>query len=201
MKRKPADFSFSRAVREWCFVQLPLLDVARFRKEAKSRGLSDLGLFDRDAWETLDREELLAPVAYARHGMWQHDMVGCLADGDLAVREEVGYRPWAQLCEEAEAIGQDAAPQVLYHHWQLFWLAELQDCLTPAVAWSQLGEGLDDFFAAGQRSALYRTRSRSPSCGRQRSDGEEQSSCWSGCRTSSIRASEAGRDGPAGPAG
>jgi hypothetical protein len=148
MKGTPADFSFSRAVREWCFVQLPLLDVARFRKEAKSRGLSDLGLFDRDAWETLDREEILVPVAYARHGMWQHDMVGCLADGDLAVREEVSYRPWAQLCEEAEAIGQDAAPQVLYHHWQLFWLTELQDCLTPAVAWSQLGEGLDDFFAA-----------------------------------------------------
>lgn len=148
MEGKTADFNFSRAVREWCFVQLPLVDVVNFRKEAKSRGLSDLGLFDRDPWETLDREELLVPVAYARHGMWQHDMLGCLEDGDLAVREEVGYRPWSQLREEAVAIGQDAAPQVLYHHWQIFWLAELQDYLTPAVAWSRLGEGLDDFFAA-----------------------------------------------------
>jgi len=153
MEGKPMDFSFSPAVRGWCFVQLPLLDVAKFRKQAKSRGLSDFGHFDRDPWETLDREELLVPVAYARHGMWHYDMVGCLEDGDLAVREEVGYRPWTQLREEAKAIGQDALPQVLYHHWQLFWLAELQAYLTPAVAWSRLGEGLDEFFVARAKIA------------------------------------------------
>ncbi len=44
-------------------------------------------------------------------------------------------------------------PQVLYHHWQLFWLADLQDYLTPAVAWSRLGEGLDDFYEARAKIA------------------------------------------------
>lgn len=147
MKPSSGDFNFSRALRSWCFVQLPLLDVGKFRKEAKSRSLSDLGLFDTDPWETLDREEIFVPVAYARHGMWQHDQLGCLEDGDLMVREEVGHRPWAELREEAEAIhGQEAAPQFLYHHWQLFWLAELQNLLQPHVAWGQLGEGLDPFF-------------------------------------------------------
>lgn len=55
----PGSFDFSRAVREWCFVQLPLLDLGEFRTMARARGLTDMGLHARDPWETLDREELL----------------------------------------------------------------------------------------------------------------------------------------------
>ena len=97
-------FDFSRAVRDWCFVQLPLLDIGRLRNEAKTRGIEDLGLLAREPWEALDREDIFVPVAYARHGMWSYDQLGSLADGDIAVREEVGYRPWADLQEEAEEI-------------------------------------------------------------------------------------------------
>ena len=128
-------------------MQLPLMDLGKLRDEAKRRGLDDLGLFARDPWETLDREEIFVPVAYARHGMWRHDQPGCLDDGDLTIREEVGYRPWAQQHEEAEAIHGDRADlQVLYHHWQLLWLGELQASLSPGVPWGNLGDGLDVFF-------------------------------------------------------
>jgi hypothetical protein len=143
----PGNFDFSRAVREWSFVQLPLVELAKFRDEARKRGLSDFGVLERDAWETLDREELLTPVAYARHGMWHYDQPACLDDGDLVVREEVGHRPWAELRAESESIyGDDANPQILYHHWQLFWLGELQGRLSPGVLWGQLGDGLEEFY-------------------------------------------------------
>jgi hypothetical protein len=65
------------------FVQLPLLDLGQLRTETERRGLDGLGLFARDPWETLDREEIFTPVAYARHGVWHYDQPGCLADGDL----------------------------------------------------------------------------------------------------------------------
>lgn len=143
----PGNFNFSRAVREWNFVQLPLVDLGHFRGEVRRRGLSDLGVLERDSWETLDREELFTPVAYARHGMWHYDQTGCLDDGDLVVREEVGHRPWGEFRAESESIhGDDANPQILYHHWQLFWLSALQDRLTPAVTWGQLGHGLEEFY-------------------------------------------------------
>ncbi|HET8861915.1 MAG TPA: hypothetical protein VFM94_01535, partial [Solirubrobacterales bacterium] len=119
----------------------------KLRGEVRKRGLSDFGVLERDAWETLDREELLTPVAYARHGMWHYDQPACLNDGDLVVREEIGYRPWAELRAESESIhGDDANPQILYHHWQLFWLGELQDRLSPSVLWGQLGDGLKEFY-------------------------------------------------------
>jgi hypothetical protein len=150
----PGDFNFSRAVREWCFVQLPLLSLREFRDQAKARGLDALGPFEEGPWELLDREELLVPVAYARHGDWRYDQEGCLADGDLAVREEVGHRPWGELAEEARSIhGDDGHPQVLYHHWQLLWLAELLGTLRPGVAFGQLGEGLRAFYEMRARLA------------------------------------------------
>src|SRR4051794_10283931 len=71
---------------------------AASRTALKERGLSDLGLFARDPWETLDREGILVPVAYARHGFW--NVLDCLADGDLRVREESGYVPWDELRAE-----------------------------------------------------------------------------------------------------
>lgn len=86
------NFTFSRAVREWCFVQLPLFELRKLHEEAKARGLSDLGLFSRDPWETLDRDEIFVPVAYALHGFWQQDQPGCLDDGDLTIRDESGYQ-------------------------------------------------------------------------------------------------------------
>lgn len=152
----PGDFTFSRAVREWSFVQLPLIELRAFRDAAKERGLSDLGLFERDAWETLDREGILTPVAYARHGFWEDQLEACLEDGDLKVRDDVGHIAWAQLNADAEEThGDDANLQVLYHHWQLPAVAELQQWLAPAVPWGNLGHGLESFFAArSQMSAV-----------------------------------------------
>ena len=145
----PGNFTFSRAVREWCFVQLPLLELGALRKALKGRGLSDLGLFERDAWETLDREGLVVPVAYARHGFWDHNLFECLEDGDVRVREESGYVAWKTLRSEAqEAHGDDANLQVLYHHWQILAVAELQDWLAPGVPWGNLGDGLEAFYDA-----------------------------------------------------
>lgn len=141
-------------MREWCFVQLPLVELRRLRDAAKERGLSDLGLFERDAWETLDREGLLVPVAYARHGFWEHQLEACLEDGDFKVRENVGHIPWEELRADAEAgHGDDANVQVLYHHWQLLALAELQQWLAPAVPWGNLGDGLESFYAVRAQMA------------------------------------------------
>jgi hypothetical protein len=150
----PGRFTFSRAVREWCFVQLPLIELSNFRDQAKDRGLDNLGLMSREPWETLDREGLLVPVAYARHASWKQDQIGCLDDGDLKVREEVGYLSWEEQAEEAEGLhGEQAGLQVLYCHWQLLWLAELQRHLSPVVPWGNLGDGLDTFFAMRGRCA------------------------------------------------
>jgi hypothetical protein len=143
----PGRFNFSRAVHEWSFVQLPLIELGAIRKDVTSRGLEDFGhMFASGAWETLDREGLVEPVAYARHGLWHHNQPECLEDGDLAIREEVGHRPWAELREEAESVhGDKANLQVLYHHWQLLWLGQLERQLTPAVPWGNLSDGLDTF--------------------------------------------------------
>ena len=142
----PGNFTFSRAVREWCFVQLPLIELAALRTALKARGLSDFGLFARDPWETLDREGVVVPVAYARHGFWQHELLACLEDGDLRVREESGHVPWGELRTEADEIhGDNANVQVLYHHWQILAVAELQDWLTPRAPWGTLGDGLEAF--------------------------------------------------------
>ncbi len=135
-------------------MQLPLFDLGNLRDEAKRRGLDNLGLFACDPWETLDREEIFVPVAYARHGMWNHNQLECLEDGDLVIREEIGYRPWAELREEAEErYGDRGDPQVLYHHWQLLWLGELQKRMTPAVAWGNLGDSLETFYEVRAKMA------------------------------------------------
>jgi hypothetical protein len=143
----PGRFNFSRAVREWCFVQLPLLDLRQLRDAAKTRGLDEFGLLSEDPWEVLDREEIFAPVAYARHGQWHYDREGSLEDGDLTIREEVGHRPWSDIRDEAVSVhGADAHPQILYHHWQLLWLAQLQDALRPGAPLGRLGHGFEAFY-------------------------------------------------------
>ncbi|MBA3807040.1 MAG: hypothetical protein H0X28_01400 [Solirubrobacterales bacterium] len=108
----------------------------------------------RDPWETLDREGLLEPVAYARHATWQHDQPGCLDDGDLKIREDAGYLSWDQQAKEAEEkYGEQAGVQILYHYWQFLWLAELQRHLEPPTPWGNLGDGLDVFFEMRSRCA------------------------------------------------
>lgn len=96
----------------------------------------------------------MVPVAYAKHGLWKYDVIGCLEDGDLRVREEVGHVPWEQLrAEAAEAHGDGANVQILYHRWQVLSIAELQTFMTPAVPWGNLGDGLESFFEARAKFA------------------------------------------------
>ena len=57
----PGGFTYSRAVREWAFVQVPLMSLSDFRKAAGERGLMKVSPFDASPWETLDREDLLPP--------------------------------------------------------------------------------------------------------------------------------------------
>src|SRR6202007_1141219 len=125
------------------------------RTAAKGRGLADFGLtFAEGAFETLDREDIFVPVAYARHGFWFDDQPSCLDDGDLQIREEVGYRPWTELREQAETLhGDEANLYILYHHWQLLWLRDLQTYLTPGVLGGNLSDGLDVFFEMRARAA------------------------------------------------
>ncbi|HEX5712189.1 MAG TPA: hypothetical protein VFX85_02620 [Solirubrobacterales bacterium] len=152
------NFNFSRAVREWCFVQVPLVELGRMRDMARSRGLSDFGLHSRGPWEALDREGIFTPVAYAPHAFWPYDQQRALAEGELIIREESGHLPWQDLKAKAEeTLGDDANPQVLYHHWQILWLSELQDQLTPGVIWSSLEEGFEAFFESHARAAAARS--------------------------------------------
>jgi len=93
----PGGFTYSRAVREWAFVQVPLVSLSDFRKAAGERGLMKVSPLDASRWETLDREDLLPPVAYSLHGFWHDDDQGYLDNGDLIVREERGFVPWDGL--------------------------------------------------------------------------------------------------------
>lgn len=97
----PGAFTYSRAVREWAFVQVPLVSLSDFRKAAAERDMMKVSPFDVGPWETLDREGLLPPIAYALHGLWDHDQAGNLETGDLIVREERGFVAWDDLRAEA----------------------------------------------------------------------------------------------------
>jgi hypothetical protein len=46
-------------------VQVPLVSLSDFRKAAAERDVMKVSPFDASPWETLDREDLLPPVAYA----------------------------------------------------------------------------------------------------------------------------------------
>ena len=98
--------------------------------------------------ETLDREDLLPPVAYALHGFWSHDQREHLTRGDLIIREERGYVEWDELRAEADRRGGALNPAglyVLYGHWQLLSLATIVDHLTAFTPLAALGGGLDAF--------------------------------------------------------
>ena len=97
-------------------------------------------------------EDLLTPVAYALHGFWFHEQAESLAHEALLIRDEVGFIPWANLSARAtQELGSELT--VLYHHWQLLWLGELQRLLVPGVPWGNLGNGLETFFEIRARIA------------------------------------------------
>lgn len=147
------NYNLSRAVREHAFVQVPLLDLNEFRAAAKERGLETFGVLDDKPWETLDCEGVLPPVAYALHGFaWGHELHHHLETRALLIRDEVGYRPWADLREQAREQ-HDADLCVLYHHWQLISYADALDALRPGVLWGQLGYGLESFYEMRARTA------------------------------------------------
>ena len=145
--QQPAQpFSLSRAVREWCFVQLGLIELGGFRRALKERGLSGLDHFEASPWETLDREGLIVPVAYALTPLWEHDLQAALAERSLRLREETGFTEWDALrAEVSPRWGEPGELRVLYHHWQILAVAELQAELRPGVPWGQLAHGLDAF--------------------------------------------------------
>src|SRR4051794_7843861 len=143
----PGAFSYSRAVREWAFVQVPLVSLSDFRRAAAERDVMKVSPFDANPWETLDRESLLPPVAYALHGFWDHDQPGNLEHGDLIVREERGFVAWDELRAEARERNRGDL-YVLYGHWQLVSLATIADHLSPWTPLLALGRGLDEFHEA-----------------------------------------------------
>lgn len=143
----PGAFTYSRAVRDWAFVQVPLVSLSDFRKAAAARGVMNVSPFDAAPWETLDREGLLPPVAYALHGFWHHDQPGYLENGDLIVREEHGFVAWDELRDRARQRN-DADLYVLYAHWQLLSLATILDHLSPPNPLLALGQGFDEFHDA-----------------------------------------------------
>ncbi|SEH10460.1 hypothetical protein [Thermoleophilum album] len=143
----PGAFTYSRAVREWAFVQVPLVSLSDFRKAAAERDVMKISPFDASPWETLDREGLLPPVAYALHGFWHDDQPANLENGDSIVREERGFVAWDELRAEArERNGADL--YVLYGHWQLLSLVTIVDHLSPSTPLLALGRGLDEFHEA-----------------------------------------------------
>lgn len=149
----PGNFTYSRALREHCFVQHGLLHLRAFQKHLGDRGLPVLSMFDLAPWETLDREDALPPVAYAMHGFaWQDEVNEHLDSGDLLVREEVGFRPWQELRELARER-HEADLWVLYHPWQIYRYRNLTAQLSASTPLNHLGGGLESFYEARQRYA------------------------------------------------
>lgn len=194
----PGGFTYSRAVREWAFVQVPLVSLSDFRKAAGERGLMKVSPFDASPWETLDREDLLPPVAYSLHGFWHHDEQGYLDNGDLIVREERGFVPWDELRSEAQRRN-GADLYVLYGHWQLLSLATVVDHVSSSTPLLALGRGLDE---SARRASPMRAR-RLTASDWLRSPGAtgRRSCCFSACRTCSCPQSGAGATAAGGSPG
>lgn len=190
----PGAFTYSRAVREWAFVQVPLVSLSDFRKAAAERDVMKISPFDASPWETLDREGLLPPVAYALHGFWHHDQPANLENGDLIVRDERGFVAWDELRAEArERNGADL--YVLYGHWQLLSLVTIVDHLSPSTPLLALGRGLDEFTRRASRTRAR--RSTASACPTSPVPTARTSCCSSGCRTCSCRRCAAAYTGAA----
>jgi hypothetical protein len=165
-------FTLSRAVREWCFIQTPLLDLSTFKSEVKARGLDVLDQFNPAAWETLDREGMLEPVAYALTNDWRYGLQETLAAGHIRIREETGYVSWAELEEQVPSqFRQPGSLHVLYHRWQILSLGEIQTALTPGVPWRELAGGLKSFYEQRAKFAAPPQPARSDQLAEIASDG------------------------------
>lgn len=159
-----ATFTHRQAFLDYSFTQSPLLSWSQFQTEADKRGMGfGLGLtpFSREPWETLDREDLLPPVAYSLFGHWDKFPVeGYLDGGFLLVREETGHIPWDDLRARADALEAEHGSDNYYHYaeplyspWQLLALYDLLQRLYPAPHYGALKGGLDAFVQDRQRRA------------------------------------------------
>jgi hypothetical protein len=126
------DFTYRRAVEAHCFIQTPLIALDEFRKGAERRGLMTATWSRPAAWETLDREGLLPPIAYAIDDPWRHREVPALRQGQFLIRDECGYESWETLKERAQPEARVAFTP-LYGRWQYLTLARLHVRLWPRV--------------------------------------------------------------------
>lgn len=111
-------FTYREAIKEGCFLQVPLFGVDALTRAVGARGLADhpIGL----SWEPLDREGLLPPVAYSRIESLASAMhLAALEEGSLILRDEGGYLEW-----------EENGLTPLYAHWQLLSAARLNEALS-----------------------------------------------------------------------
>jgi hypothetical protein len=127
------EFTFRKAIENWCFLQVPLMDVSAFCRASEKRGLLFTVLSGPDALETLDREDLLPPVGYAREPVPSGFEVEALQADTLLLREESGFVPWARIGEPR------------YCHWHLLTVAEISDSLTIQYPLTRVRDGVDRY--------------------------------------------------------
>jgi hypothetical protein len=145
-------FTYREAFEEHCFVQLPLLRLDGFLKGADRRGLMRWTQFDPAAWETLDREELLPPVAYALHGLFDGVELTAIEQAWMIVRDDSGHVPWSELRQRSEDLG-GIGFFPIYSQWQYLTLAEVERHLRPSYALKSLKDGLDAHYESLRRIA------------------------------------------------
>lgn len=145
-------FTYRDAFEQHCFVQLPLLTHDQFRKGAEQRGLMLWTTFEAAAWETLDREYLLPPIAYALDGFFDgYELTGIEQEWVL-VRDDAGFTPWDQLRRRAEEVGGNGL-YPLYSEWQYLTLAEVERQLRPSYSMRALRDGLDGYYESLRHAA------------------------------------------------
>jgi hypothetical protein len=138
------DFTYTRAIEQHCFVQAPLVALGEFAKGAETRGLMMSTAMAPAAWETLDGEGLLPPIAYAIEDAWRHRELPAMREGLLLIRDECGFQPWSDLPGRARP---DAPARMtpLYGRWQYLTLARLQASLWPrAIPMRSLQGGFEE---------------------------------------------------------
>lgn len=158
-----SSFTYRDAFDEHCFVQVPLLTLDAFRRGAEKRGLMQWTTFERAAWETLDREDLLPPVAYALDGHFHGFELTGIREGWVLVRDGVGFIPWSELKVRSDQAGGNGV-YPLYSHWQYLSLSVVERHLRPSYSMRNLRDGLPAYY-----DALRRAATTEPDVARQRS--------------------------------
>jgi hypothetical protein len=87
-------FNYRRAIEERCFLLVPLMELATFRRAALERAF--VQATGTGPWDALDREGILPPVAYLPEGTGFLTDLEALEAGDLVLREEHSYVPWGE---------------------------------------------------------------------------------------------------------